>query len=119
MRIPLSSKTTLAFRHQDHLLGRIRIERAALGLLAALISGAALAAGGVSGESVQTLFETVLDVLQMASIPVVTIAVCWAGYKIIWGGSAIQEVGPLVVGAILIGASPWVAELLVQGGSGS
>lgn len=90
-------------------------ESLALGLILAVASGAALAAGGVSGESVQTLFETVLDVLQTASVPIVTIAVCWAGYKVIWGGSAIQEVGPLVVGAILIGASPWVAELLVQG----
>ena len=85
---------------------------AAVGL--ALLSGAAMAAGGVSGESIETLFETVLDALQMASVPVVTIAVCWAGYKVIWGGSAIQEVGPLVVGAILIGARPWVAELLVM-----
>lgn len=85
---------------------------AAVGL--ALLSDAAMAAGGVSGESIETLFETVLDALQMASVPVVTIAVCWAGYKVIWGGSAIQEVGPLVVGAILIGASPWVAELLVM-----
>ena len=85
---------------------------AAVGL--ALLSGAAMAAGGVSGESIETLFETVLDALQMASVPVVTIAVCWAGYKVIWGGSAIQEVGPRVVGAILIGASPWVAELLVM-----
>ena len=85
---------------------------AAVGL--ALLSGAAMAAGGVSGESIETLFETVLDALQMASVPVVTIAVCWAGYKVIWGGSAIQEVGPLVVGAILIGASPWVAELHVM-----
>lgn len=85
---------------------------AAFGL--ALLTGAAMAAGGVSGESIETLFETVLDALQMASVPVVTIAVCWAGYKVIWGGSAIQEVGPLVVGAILIGASPWVAELLVM-----
>ena len=85
---------------------------AAVGLV--LLSGAAMAAGGVSGESIETLFETVLDALQMASVPVVTIAVCWAGYKVIWGGSAIQEVGPLVVGAILIGASPWVAELLVM-----
>ena len=85
---------------------------AAVGL--ALLSGAEMAAGGVSGESIETLFETVLDALQMASVPVVTIAVCWAGYKVIWGGSAIQEVGPLVVGAILIGASPWVAELLVM-----
>ena len=85
---------------------------AAVGL--ALLSGAAMAAGGVSGESIETLFETVLDALQMVSVPVVTIAVCWAGYKVIWGGSAIQEVGPLVVGAILIGASPWVAELLVM-----
>lgn len=88
-------------------------ESFALALILSLASGAAMAAGGVSGESVQTLFETVLDVLQMASVPVVTIAVCWAGYKVIWGGSAINEVGPLVVGAILIGASPWVAELLV------
>lgn len=90
-------------------------ESLALGLILAVASGAALAAGGVSGESVQTLFETVLEVLQTASVPIVTIAVCWAGYKVIWGGSAINEVGPLVVGAILIGASPWVAELLVQG----
>ena len=79
--------------------GAFSAESFALGLILAFASGAALAAGGVSGES--------------ASIPVVTIAVCWAGYKVIWGGSAIQEVGPLVVGAILIGASPWVAELLV------
>lgn len=93
--------------------GAFAAESFALGLILAFASTAALAAGGVSGESVTTLFETVLDVLQLASVPVVTIAVCWAGYKVIWGGSAIQEVGPLVVGAILIGASPWVAELLV------
>lgn len=93
--------------------GAFGAESFALGLILAFASGAAIAAGGVSGESIETLFETVLDALQMASIPVVTIAVCWAGYKVIWGGSAIQEVGPLVVGAILIGASPWVAELLV------
>ena len=69
----------------------------------ALCSGAALAAGGVSGESVQTLFETVLDALQMAAVPVVTIA---AGMTLL--GETMSFVG--LMGAAMILCGVWSSE---------
>lgn len=85
-----------------------------LGLLAAAAFGSmpAFAAGG-SGSTVNTLFDQVLSILQGLSVVVVTIAIIWAGYKVLFKGAALMEVAGPLMGAILIGAAPWLAELLV------
>lgn len=83
-----------------------------LTLTLALLSSQVLAAGG-SGTNVTTLFETILSILQSLGVVVVTIAIVWAGYKILFKGVSIQEIGGPLAGAILIGAAPWLASLIL------
>ncbi len=80
--------------------------------LAAVVSAPAYAAGG-SGTSVSSLFDEILSVLQGMSVVVVTIAIIWAGYKVLFKGAALMEVAGPLMGAILVGAAPWIADLLV------
>ena len=42
-----------------------------------------------------------------------TIAILWAGYKVLFKGAALMEVAGPLMGAVLIGAGPWIAEILV------
>lgn len=76
-----------------------------------LISDPAMAAAGT--QSINTLFQTILTTLQGVSAIVVTLAVLWAGYKVLWLGVNIQQVAGPFIGAILIASSPWLAQLLV------
>lgn len=81
-------------------------------LLAALmLCDPALAAAGT--QSVNTLFQTILTTLQGVSIVVVTIAIVWAGYKMIFTSANLQQVAGPFLGAVLVAAAPWLAELLV------
>lgn len=81
-------------------------------LLAALmLCDPALAAAGT--QSINNLFQTILTTLQGVSILVVTIAIVWAGYKVLYLGVNIQQVAGPLIGAILIAAAPWLADLLV------
>lgn len=79
----------------------------------ALISSQTLAAGGSGASSVNSLFEQILSILQGLSVVVVTIAILWAGYKVLFKGAALMEVAGPLMGAVLIGAGPWIAEILV------
>ena len=81
-------------------------------VVAACSSAPAFAAGG-SGTTVNSLFDQILTILQGLSVVVVTIAIIWAGYKVLFKGAALMEVAGPLMGAILIGAAPWIAELLV------
>ena len=72
----------------------------------------ALAAGGAS--SVNSLFTNINSILQGAALIVVTVAFCWAGFKMIWGGSSLREVGPVLIGAVVIGSAGWIASQIVS-----
>lgn len=90
-----------------------KLKLGALGALAfATFAAPAMAAGG-TGATVSSLFEEILTILQGLSVVVVTIAILWAGYKVLFKGAALMEVAGPLMGAILIGAAPWLAELLV------
>ncbi len=71
----------------------------------------ALAASGT--QSINTLFQQILTVLQGVSIVVVTIALVWAGYRVMYTEASIRQVAGPVMGAILVAAAPWLADLLV------
>ena len=81
--------------------------------LLALLSPPSFAAAGGTGTTINSLFEQILTILQGLSVVVVTVAIIWAGYKVLFKGAALMEVAGPVMGAILIGAAPWLAELLV------
>ena len=42
-----------------------------------------------------------------------TIALVWAGYKIIFTSATLQQVAGPFLGAVLVAAAPWLADLLV------
>lgn len=81
-------------------------------LLAA--SAAAVAAPGGGTTSVETLFGTIKTTMENVSLVVVTIAVIWAGYKVLFQGNQLQEVAKPLIGGIMIGAAGWIASLLVK-----
>ena len=81
-------------------------------LTALMLCDPALAAAGT--QSINTLFQTILTTLQGVSLVVVTIiALVWAGYKIIFTSATLQQVAGPFLGAVLVAAAPWLADLLV------
>ena len=75
-------------------------------------SAGAFAAGGTA--NVTTLFDTIKTTMEAVSLIVVTIAVMWAGYKVLFQGNQLQEVAKPLLGGIMIGAAGWIAALLVN-----
>ena len=78
-----------------------------LALIAAMACEPAMAAGGL-GSSVKDLMDIVLTILQSVSA-----GLCWGGYKIIFKGANIMDVAGPVLGSVVVGASPWVAEQIL------
>lgn len=64
-------------------------------------------------ESVNTFLETVTTLLKGAGIGIVTIAIMWAGYKLLFQKSGIMEIAPLFAGALLIGGASTIAGYLI------
>ena len=88
-----------------------------LGLILALTCSPVWAAQSVTvttnGTTVNNLFETILAVMQGVAVVIVAIAIIWAGFKILFKGAQLSEVAGPLIGAILIGAAAWLAELMV------
>lgn len=61
----------------------------------------------------QTL-ENVAKLLQGAGVAVVTVAIVWAGYKMVFQHSRWSDVSTVVLGAIFIGAAGSIATWLVR-----
>lgn len=77
-----------------------------------LASDAALAAEG--GLDVQSKFDTLKTVINSCGAVVLSIAVMWAGYKIMFQGQTLREVAPPLLGAILFASATGLANLLID-----
>lgn len=75
------------------------------------ISPAAFAQGGLG--QVNTFLETVVSLLKGAGVLIVTVAIMWTGYKMIFKGAAFSEVAMIFVGGLLIGGASFIASYLV------
>ncbi|WP_340648140.1 TrbC/VirB2 family protein [Pseudoxanthomonas winnipegensis] len=93
-------------------------------LKAAILVGAVLALpafaadGGNTGyadtaDSVCGFFGNVNNILTVASIAVVTIAVIFAGYQIAFAHKRIGDVAPILIGGLLIGAAGQIAAMVM------
>jgi len=71
----------------------------------------AFAQGGLS--SVNTFMQTVVDLLRGAGILIVTIAIMWCGYKMLFKGASFSEVAMIFVGGLLIGGAATIASYLI------
>ena len=72
----------------------------------------AMAAGGGLG-GIKSIFEEVMKALDTIAVVVVTVAFAVAGYKVVFGGRTIQEVSPILIGGVIIGAASYLAGLVL------
>ena len=79
---------------------------------AAAVSEPALAAGGI-GSNVQSLFQTILDNMTTVGAVICTISLVWAGFKIMFLGVSLRELGEPLIGALVVGAAAWIAGLIL------
>lgn len=79
-------------------------------LIVAASPAIAQTTGGL--EKVNTFMEGILDILRGVSITVVTIAIIWAGYKLLWKNADIMEVGKITLGGLLIGGAAELARYI-------
>jgi len=60
-----------------------------------------------------SLLESLVNWLRIIAISIVTIAIMWAGFKVIFRGTRIDEVAPIIIGGILIGGAAYFASWLL------
>lgn len=87
-------------------------------LVGAVLALPALAQGtndgyGETADSVCGFFGSVNNILTIASIAVVTIAVIFAGYQIAFAHKRIGDVAPILIGGLLIGAAGQIAAMVM------
>jgi len=85
---------------------------------AVLACGAAMATNPGSdyagtNEKVCGFLGKTNNILNMASVVVVTIAVVFAGYQIAFAHKRVSEVTPVLLGGVLIGAAGQLAKMLI------
>ncbi|WJI16839.1 TrbC/VirB2 family protein [Pseudoxanthomonas winnipegensis] len=68
---------------------------------------------GDTADSVCGFFGSVNNILTIASIAVVTIAVIFAGYQIAFAHKRIGDVAPILIGGLLIGAAGQIAAMVM------
>ena len=64
-------------------------------------------------QRAQAMLTHVEQGLRGLSLVVVTLATLWVGYKVLFGGSTIQECAPIIIGAIIIASAAEIARMLV------
>ena len=85
----------------------------ALALLAALPPVAWAQEGGGSFDKINTTVTNVQAILVTISIAVVTIAIIWAGFKMIFQGARLADVANVLIGGTLIGGAAAFASYIV------
>lgn len=79
-------------------------------LLPAMVSQVALAQGF---DKINTTVTNVNAILVTISIAVVTIAIIWAGFKMIFQGARLADVANVLIGGTLIGGAAAFASYIV------
>ena len=69
--------------------------------------------GSGAETSVTTFFDNINNLLNVASIAIVTIAVIFAGYQIAFNHKRVGDVAPVLIGGFLIGAAAQIAKMLL------
>ena len=69
--------------------------------------------GSGAETSVTTFFDNINNLLNVASIAIVTLAVIFAGYQIAFNHKRVGDVAPVLIGGFLIGAAAQIAKMLI------
>lgn len=88
--------------------------RHSLTVLAALLLATAAPAASAEGfDKINTTVTNVNAILVTISIAVVTIAIIWAGFKMIFQGARLADVANVLIGGTLIGGAAAFASYIV------
>ena len=92
---------------------RMRLaDRITLCVAALVLNKPALAAGGF--DKINTTVTNVNAILVTISIAVVTIAIIWAGFKMIFQGARLADVANVLIGGTLVGGAAAFASFIVS-----
>jgi type IV secretion system protein VirB2 len=89
---------------------RARCLRLALPLAAAALHSLAIAQGF---DKIEDTVNNVNTILVTISIAVVTIAIIWAGFKMIFQGARLADVANVLIGGTLVGGAAAFASYIV------
>ena len=64
-------------------------------------------------EKVDTLMTNVSTALTAISLVTVTAAFLWVGYKVLFAGSSLRDMGSTIVGALIVASAAEIAAMLV------
>jgi len=64
-------------------------------------------------EKAQTLMDNVSTALTALSLATVTVAILWVGYKVLFTGAALRDMGSTILGAVIIASAAQIASMLV------
>lgn len=64
-------------------------------------------------DKIEETVTNVYDILVVISVAVVTIAIIWAGFKMIFQGARLADVANLLIGGTLVGGAAAFAALIV------
>ena len=91
-----------------------------LGQALAVVSGMLLGAGsafaqtsGTPFSGLQTTLQNIVATLNVAGVAVITIAVAWAGYRMIFQHTRWADIAMIVLGAVLVGFAGIIAQWLI------
>lgn len=88
--------------------------RRAMSLLFTLLFAAAPSAALAQGfDKISTTVNNVNSILVTISIAVVTIAIIWAGFKMIFQGARLADVANVLIGGTLVGGAAAFATYIV------
>lgn len=112
----MDQKTRNAIANQAIFLSKAMIKAT---LLTAIVAFPALAADGDVGladtdTKVCGFLGNINNLLSMASVVVVTIAIVFAGYQIAFAHKRISDVAPILIGGLLIGAAGQIASMVIS-----
>ena len=82
--------------------------------LACLLATASAGASAQGFDKVNTTVTNVSAILVTISVAVVTIAIIWAGFKMIFQGARLADVANVLIGGTLIGGAGAFASYIVS-----
>lgn len=68
----------------------------------------------VEFKKAKTLMDSVKSGLIGLSTVTVILAIVWCGYKILFGGSTLREMAPILIGAVVLGGATEIGNLLTK-----
>jgi type IV secretion system protein VirB2 len=81
--------------------------------LAVALAGIGPLAMAQGFEKIEETVTNVYDILVVVSVAVVTIAIIWAGFKMIFQGARLADVANVLIGGTLVGGAAAFAAFIV------